>query len=752
MSRDFRGLSALLAAANKAVAQLEGALALDNEITSAVKRNVATANAGKVMRKLAELPIENIDSLTSTSSKTETLRRFGITNIASLYRSSVDQLTELPGVTETTAEELAQIAQGLYEAVANSTDYTFKVEELTAKDIEVIKGLRDAEGVRKHLRGRQAEVEALSAELRKLLHEAEPASSRIRWTIARNHTKAHVQQVADQIDELLSRPDTQALLEATGGALEPAESSTPAGTVEEFKKRSGDYYAILDDLTGTSSTTGDWVDKVLATKIEARNFDSGLLSATLRRYQTFGAKFALTQKRVILGDEMGLGKTIQAIAVLAQRHHEGASHTLIVCPASVLVNWQREVAARSTLSLTKMHGPTAKESLRTWAAAGGTAITTFDTLKSLSGVAKDLHVKIDTVVVDEAQYVKNSSTGRTLTLERWIKGVPHVLLMSGTPLENRVDEFVRLMALLNQGFADKMNRYALAAGADAFRREAAPVYLRRNSSEVLSELPDLIEVEEYCSWDGASYGFYKNCAWTGNLMGMRMAGMAPEQPGAVPNKLQRVLELCEEAFASGQKVVIFSYFLDNLRLIAEHLGTSAVGPITGATSPAQRQALVDQFTESEAPVALVGQIQAAGTGLNIQAASVVIICEPQIKPSLETQAIARSHRMGQLRTVQVHRLLIPDTIEDKMVAMLEYKQMQFDIYARESELANSTSAAKDKGDESSDWDEFFAGSPELQQITNQLIAAERARLRDEGHTDPGEVPEQQDRQDPDKPC
>jgi hypothetical protein len=107
--------------------------------------------------------------------------------------------------------------------------------------------------------------------------------------------------------------------------------------------------------------------------------------------------------------------------------------------------------------------------------------------------------------------------------------------------------------------------------------------------------------------------------------------------------------------------------------------------------------------------------------------------------------------MGQLRTVQVHRLLIPDTIEDKMVAMLEYKQMQFDIYARESELANSTSAAKDKGDESSDWDEFFAGSPELQQITNQLIAAEQARLRDEGYTDPGEVPEQQDRQEPDKP-
>jgi hypothetical protein len=86
-----------------------------------------------------------------------------------------------------------------------------------------------------------------------------------------------------------------------------------------------------------------------------------------------------------------------------------------------------------------------------------------------------------------------------------------------------------------------------------------------------------------------------------------------------------------------------------------------------------------------------------------------------------------------------------------MVAMLEYKQMQFDIYARESELANSTSAAKDKGDESSDWDEFFAGSPELQQITNKLIAAERARIKDEGYKNPGVRANDTEDQEPDKP-
>jgi len=345
----------------------------------------------------------------------------------------------------------------------------------------------------------------------------------------------------------------------------------------------------------------------------------------------------------------------------------------------------------------------------------------------LSGEAETLGVEIDTVVVDEAQYVKNPMAGRTLTLERWIIGVPYVLLMSGTPLENRVDEFVSLMYLLNPEFASKINRYGLVAGAEAFRREAAPVYLRRNSSEVLTELPELIEVEEYCNWDGADYGYYNLSFYQRNVMGMRMAGFAPGEPGALPNKLERLLELCAEAYASGQKVVIFSYFLDNLKLIAEHLGTTAMGPITGATTPAQRQALVDQFTDSESPVALIGQIMAAGTGLNIQAASVVIICEPQIKPSLETQAIARSRRMGQLRTVQVHRLIIPDSVDEDMMIMLANKQAEFDVYARESELANSASAAKDTGDESSEWNDLLASTPELQQITSKLIEAERVR-------------------------
>jgi SNF2 family DNA or RNA helicase len=146
-------------------------------------------------------------------------------------------------------------------------------------------------------------------------------------------------------------------------------------------------------------------------------------------------------------------------------------------------------------------------------------------------------------------------------------------------------------------------------------------------------------------------------------------------------------------------VIVFSYFRDVLNLVSEALGERALGPITGSVSSTQRQELVDTFSSSREPLALVGQIQAAGTGLNIQAASVIILCEPQIKPSLEVQAIARAHRMGQVKSVQVHRLLIPEGIDDLMQAMLAKKQNEFDVYARESDLANESSNAKDKSEE-----------------------------------------------------
>ena len=295
--------------------------------------------------------------------------------------------------------------------------------------------------------------------------------------------------------------------------------------------------------------------------------------------------------------------------------------------------------------------------------------------------------------------MKNLHTGRAKTITKWIDNAPNVIFLTGTPMENRVGEFINLAKLLDPTIGNSLDRTALAAGPEPFKQAVAPIYLRRNTAEVLKELPELIQIEEYCNWDGVDKKFYEFAVARGNFMGMRQATFVAEE-GKLPSKLVRLLELVEEAFDSNQKVIVFSYFRKTIDLVIQHLGEHAIGPITGSTSSQERQNLVDQFQNSPEPKVLVGQIQAAGTGLNIQAASVIILCEPQIKPSLETQAIARAHRMGQVRNVQVHRLIVPHSVDERMLQMLADKQAEFNDYARESVLADGATTAKDKNEES----------------------------------------------------
>jgi superfamily II DNA or RNA helicase len=132
-----------------------------------------------------------------------------------------------------------------------------------------------------------------------------------------------------------------------------------------------------------------------------------------------------------------------------------------------------------------------------------------------------------------------------------------------------------------------------------------------------------------------------------------------------------------------------------LDVVVTALGPHARGPLTGSSSTAERQRTVDAFTNSEKPAVLVCQIEAGGVGLNIQAASVVILCEPQVKPSIEAQAVARAHRMGQVRTVQVHRLLIADSVDQRMLELLGSKAQLFDAYVRHSAIAQAAPGAVD---------------------------------------------------------
>jgi SNF2 family DNA or RNA helicase len=290
-------------------------------------------------------------------------------------------------------------------------------------------------------------------------------------------------------------------------------------------------------------------------------------------------------------------------------------------------------------------------------------------------------------------------------------------------MENRVGEFRNLVDHLRPEIARTLSTYDGALGSDRFRRAIAPVYLRRNQDDVLNELPPRLETEEWVALTGKDRVAYRDAVYDGNFMAMRRAAFAPGNPDDSA-KLRRLLDITDEATQDGRKVVVFSFFRDVLSTVAAALGETAIGPITGDVPPAKRQALVDDFTARQSGSVLVAQIQAGGVGLNIQAASVVIITEPQWNPAIEEQAIARAHRMGQVRRVDVHRLLAEDSVDQRILEILGVKRAEFDEYARRSDL-------KDIIPDSVDISDLATTKKVAAETENErrIIELERKRLR-----------------------
>ena len=701
MGINFKESQTSLELANKIAQDLERLLKQQEALIDGTKAAASHAKESQVLLELAKLPVDRLKDATEETVRIETLRKYGFQNVASIHNSSAIQLERIPGITLSAAQSLKVLADQMYQAVAQSISYGIDIDELTRADTELIENLQGLDYLRAATKNSTSKMKPIAQTLRNSLSQTQPLNSRFRWFFTGSEKKERALNALQEITYLVGEPTTIALVEAARYGLDALEKRSPQ-PVEEFKKRSSDYYAILEEVTNVRPNTAAnrHFNQELLDKIQAQELDTSTIKATLRQYQTFGGKFALTQNRVIIGDEMGLGKTLQAISAIAHRSSTGANRFLVVCPASVITNWMREVDARSELPIIKIHGEDHKASLQRWIESSGIGITTYDTLKSFEISEEQIAgLGVDTVIVDEAHYIKNISTGRTRTIAKWLDRSPNVIFLTGTPLENRVDEFIALAKLLDSKMGNELSRVAMAAGPESFRRTVAPIYLRRNTEEVLKELPELIEVVEYCTWEGVDKQKYIDAVASGNFMAMRRAAFSA-QTNMIPSKLERLLELVEESFESGQKVIVFSYFRSIIEQVMQALGERAIGPITGSVSSTQRQNIVDQFQNSPTPLVLVGQIQAAGTGLNIQAASVVILCEPQIKPSLEVQAIARAHRMGQVRKVQVHRLILPESVDEQMLAMLARKQSEFDDYARDSDLANSASDAKNASEES----------------------------------------------------
>ena len=254
---------------------------------------------------------------------------------------------------------------------------------------------------------------------------------------------------------------------------------------------------------------------------------------------------------------------------------------------------------------------------------------------------------------------------------------------------------IELIYILQPQIAKDLLRIANISYAKQFREKIAPVYYRRKRENVLTELPDLIENDEWCVMSPQEESIYESTVYNKNFSDIRRVSWNVSNL-RYSSKASRLKEIVEDAKEDGRKVIVFSFYLDTIKKIQILLGESCVHPINGSVSVKRRQEIIDEFDNAEAGAVLPAQILSAGTGLNIQSASVVVICEPQFKPSIENQAISRAYRMGQARNVHVHRLLCERTVDERLRELLNSKQYIFDTFADKSVAAERTMEVDEK--------------------------------------------------------
>jgi hypothetical protein len=515
-------------------------------------------------------------------------------------------------------------------------------------------------------------------------------------------------------------------------AVDPAELAA----VREQLATGGGTLRILDALAAalreeqTDGATAVPIDVVAEGRLAAviarlRTGDRAPLAAPmppdgfrgqLRPYQERGTAWLAMMAELGLGaclaDDMGLGKTVQLIAYLLQRGARSRP-ALLVCPTSLVGNWERELARFAPgLEVVRHHGGERARSAAALERAGALVITTYGLLRRdaelLAGLDWDL------VALDEAQNIKNarSSTARAARA----LGAATRVALTGTPVENRLAELWSISEFLNPGLlgplesfrrevAVPIERHGRDDVAAGLARVVRPLLLRRLKSDpaVAADLPAKNEMRVVCTLSREQASLYQaavdeamrrieeaeGIARRGQVLALITAlkqicnhpAQYLGEPGPLAGrsgKLARLTEMLEEVVASGDRALVFSQFKEmGDRLVAEigrALGIEVLF-LHGGVSRARRDAMVARFQESgAAPPVFVLSVKAGGTGLNLTAAAHVFHYDRWWNPAVEDQATDRAHRIGQRRAVQVHKLVCAGTVEEKVDAMLEEKR------------------------------------------------------------------------------
>lgn len=439
------------------------------------------------------------------------------------------------------------------------------------------------------------------------------------------------------------------------------------------------------------------------------------LQSVLRPYQESGFQWLNYLREVqwggILADDMGLGKTIQALAFMYHiKKEQGHLRTLVVCPTTLMFNWQNEIKKFTPELSHYVHHGGAREKESLTNTNYDVIITTYGTLRS--DIKQFIEIPFDYVVLDESQAIKNPSS--KVTKAACLLKAKNRLCLSGTPLQNNTFDIFAQMNFLNPGmlgtveffkqeFAIPIDKFNEKEQKEHLRKLLYPFILRRTKEQVAQDLPEKQEMVLFCEMGAEQrkiYDAYRNdfrekilgvvdtqgvqksqLTILQGLMKLRQICDSPaiiKEDEKYPNVSVKLEELGREITEniSNHKALIFSQFLGMLALIKEKLNELGIDYeyFDGSTSAEGRQKAIERFQNEESCRVFLISLKAGGVGLNLTAADYVYIVDPWWNPAVEQQAIDRTHRIGQTKNIFAYRMICTDTVEDKILNLQERKR------------------------------------------------------------------------------
>ena len=432
---------------------------------------------------------------------------------------------------------------------------------------------------------------------------------------------------------------------------------------------------------------------ILQPPIELESLENLYLPSELRAYQPAGIQFLLNNESALLADEMGTGKTVMTTVALRVLMQKGrANHALVVCPLSVLREWNHHLADWAPdLRVTFVRGNRDKRSFD-WQMPAHVYVTTYDTLRSdieTNTLPPEKLFQFDVVVLDEAQNIKNPTSSRSRAIKRLQARQRWAL--TGTPLENKLEDIVSLFEFLRPGHLTSFDLYPAR-----IKEKITPYFLRRRKEDVLPDLPSKqkqditleLDQEQRFAYDQVAGEVRSELTALGPRVTkmeifrslQRLKQICNFAPGRFTSpKLDLLKEQVEEIIANERKVVVFSQYIDEgIDKLEQALKPYGIAKIVGGQSESVRNREVTRFRQLSEVSILLASVRAGGVGVNLQEANYVIHFDHWWNPAVMWQAEARVHRYGQKCGVNVYSYWMADTIEERIYATLKKKGLLFE--------------------------------------------------------------------------